>query len=363
MKSYTPLPCPGTQSINIPLKFHCVFIILNFTTANTVIGKKSYLRLNIWWDVIYVQREQQGTKNGALRDTRQNRSPVRFYSIYNNSLLSEAKKRIYPFQCLATNFIAKQFAFKEFMRRCIKCHFKIQYECVNLSSVVQDFSLIIYYRSQLSFTTMSFPECMLPIWQEFIFIKMSHDIVRVTCKVHKSRKPGDNCTQVTCHSSWKGGQIFARDHSFGILPVTIDCWKRWANVGPNYVASSFRTLGWSASGPKALERFKPLRSLITPSLETAISFMKGADLSRSGTLVCSFILNISVNWLLNFSAFSRSDWETSFPFFLLRVEYLGVFFSDYWFTNKSLWVCLNITNQVIHIQIVLFSYISLDFFS
>ena len=109
---------------------------------------------------------------GALGDTWQNRSPVRFYSIYNNSLLSEAKKRIYPFQCLATDSIAKQFAFKEFMRGCIK----IQYECVNLSSIVQDFSPIIYYRSQLSFTTMAFPECMLPIWQEFMFIKMSHDI-------------------------------------------------------------------------------------------------------------------------------------------------------------------------------------------
>ena len=134
-------------------------------------------------------------------------SPIRFYSIYN-SLLSEAKKRIYPFQCFATNSIAKQFSFKKFMRGCIKCLFKIQYECVNLSSIVQDFSPIIYYRSQLGFTTMSFPERMLPIWQEFIFIKMSHDIwtVRVTCKVHKSRKPGDNCTQVTCHSSWKEGR-------------------------------------------------------------------------------------------------------------------------------------------------------------
>ena len=175
LKSHIPLPCPRTQSINIPLKFHCVFI-LNFTIANTVNSKKSYFRLNIWWDVIYVQREQQGTKNGALGDTRQNRSPVRFYCIYNNSLLSETKKRIYPFQCLATDSIAKQFAFKEFMRGCIKCLFKIQYECVNLSSVVQDSSPIIYYRSQLSFTTMSFSECMLPVWQEFIFIKMSHDI-------------------------------------------------------------------------------------------------------------------------------------------------------------------------------------------
>ena len=48
LKSHTPLPCPGTQSINIPLKFHCVFFILNFTIANTVISKKSYFRLNIW---------------------------------------------------------------------------------------------------------------------------------------------------------------------------------------------------------------------------------------------------------------------------------------------------------------------------
>ena len=80
LKSHTPFPCPGTQSINIPLKFYCVFFILNFTIANTVIRKKSYFRLNIW--CLYVQREQQGTNNGALRDTRQNRSPVRLYSIY-----------------------------------------------------------------------------------------------------------------------------------------------------------------------------------------------------------------------------------------------------------------------------------------
>ena len=59
LKSHTPLLCPGTHSINIPLKFHCVYFILNITIANTVIRKKSYFRLNIWWDVIYVQTEQQ----------------------------------------------------------------------------------------------------------------------------------------------------------------------------------------------------------------------------------------------------------------------------------------------------------------
>ena len=117
----------------------------------------------------------KGTNNGALEDTRQNQSPVKFYSIYNNSL-SEAKKRIYLLQCLATNSTDKQYVFKEFMRECIKCLFKTQYECVNLSSIVQDFSPFIYYRSQLSFTTIYFPECILPILQEFIFIEMSHDI-------------------------------------------------------------------------------------------------------------------------------------------------------------------------------------------
>ena len=48
--------------------------------------------------------------------------------------------------------IAKQFAFKG----CNKCLFKIQYECVNLSSIVQHFSPIIYYRSQLSLNVFLF---------------------------------------------------------------------------------------------------------------------------------------------------------------------------------------------------------------
>ena len=75
---------------------------------------------------------------------------------YNNSLFSKAKKRIYPFQCLATNFIAKQFAFKWFMRRCIKCLFKIQYECVNVSTcpllskiLAQSFITVVSWISQL----------------------------------------------------------------------------------------------------------------------------------------------------------------------------------------------------------------------
>ena len=76
-----------------------------------------------------------------------------------------------------------------------------------------------------------------------------------------------------------------------------------------------------------------LRSLDTPSLETTISSMKGADLSRSGTWVCSFLLNTSVNWPLNSSAFSRSDWATQFHSSFSGVDYLGRLFSDYWCTD------------------------------
>ena len=83
--------------------------------------------------------------------------------------------------------------------------------------------------------------------------------------------------------------------------------------------------------------FKPLRSLITPSLETAISFMKGADLSRSGTWVCSFLLNTSVNWPLNSSAFSRSDWATPFPFFLFRggIPWVSFFWLGFALTSPA----------------------------
>ena len=40
LKSHTPFPCPGTQSINIPLKFYCVFFILNFTITTQSSAKR-----------------------------------------------------------------------------------------------------------------------------------------------------------------------------------------------------------------------------------------------------------------------------------------------------------------------------------
>ena len=38
------------------------------------------------------------------------------------------------------------------------------------------------------------------------------------------------------------GHMFASDHCLGISPVSIDCWNRLTNIGPNSDASSLKTL-------------------------------------------------------------------------------------------------------------------------
>ena len=132
--------------------------------ANTIISKVSSFRINVCWDIINVQRQQQGTKDSALWDTRQNQSPIWFCSVYNNFLLSVAQKRIYPFQCLPTYATAKRFALKELMW-CVSNAFsksKMNVStCPPLSKILtQSFITII----NLSFTTVPFSKCMLSIW-------------------------------------------------------------------------------------------------------------------------------------------------------------------------------------------------------
>ena len=94
LKSHTPFPCPASQLIYIFLKFQCVLCILNFSVANTVIRKETYFRIKVCWDIINVHRKQQGTKDSALWDTRQNLGQIRFCSVYNNSLISVAQKNL-----------------------------------------------------------------------------------------------------------------------------------------------------------------------------------------------------------------------------------------------------------------------------
>ena len=153
--------------------------------------------------------------------------------------------------------------------------------------------------------------------------------------------------------------MFARDHSLGISPLSIDCWKRWANTGPNSVTNSFRTLGWSSSGPKAFEGFKLFSYFVTPFLVTAMSSMNVTDPSRRGTWLCSVLVNTSVNWTLNSHAFSKSDWarHLSCLFFKGGVP----FFLTIYVMIKIPGISLHISNQVIHIQVMLLPNISFDF--
>ena len=197
----------------------------------------------------------------TTRYPRQNRSPVRFYSIYNNSLFSEAKKRIYPFQYLATNSIAKQFAFKEFMRGVSNAFSKSNMNvstCPLLSKILaQSFITVVNWVSQLcpflNACCLSDRSLYSSRWA------MIFEHTMCSSNLHYSRKPGENCTQVTCHSSWKGGRYLQETSPLGFH----QCLLIATQDETNSVASSFRTLGWSSSGPKALEGFKPLRNLIT----------------------------------------------------------------------------------------------------
>ena len=53
LKSHTPLPCQGTQSINIPLKFHCIsFIYISIYLSAHSFGFTNEHLL----DTLYVQR-------------------------------------------------------------------------------------------------------------------------------------------------------------------------------------------------------------------------------------------------------------------------------------------------------------------
>ena len=97
------------------------------------------------------KKKQQGAKDSALWDTRQNRGPIRVCTVYNNSLLSI--ERIYPFQCLPTYATAKQIALKELIRRVSNAFSKSKMNvstCPLLSKILaQSFITVVIWVSQL----------------------------------------------------------------------------------------------------------------------------------------------------------------------------------------------------------------------
>ena len=179
--------------------------------------------------------------------------------------------------------------------------------------------------------------------------------VQVICKVRRSSKPDDSCKPGTYLPLCTGDKFlqrpFLRDFTFAI-----DCWKRLANIGPNYVANSFKTLGWSSSGPKAFEGFRPFSNFVTPSLVTTMSSMNGADLSGIVAWLCSLLVKTSVNWPLNSLAFLQSDWARPPPCLFFKGEYLGYLFTDCLCNDKNPW-----DYKVIHIHIMLLPNIGFDF--
>ena len=136
----------------------------------------------------------------------------------------------------------------------------------------------------------------------------------------------------------ESGQMFARSHSLGISTVSRDYWNKCANTGPSSFVSSFGILGWSSSGSQDFDGFKPLSNLITPSEDTTILSMKGADLLDNGTSLYSVLLNASLTWPISSSALSESNSATPFPPLFLRggIPWLSFFFA-FLCICRSLW--------------------------
>ena len=141
-----------------------------------------------------------------------------------------------------------------------------------------------------------------------------------------------------------------------------DCWKRWAKTGPNSFASSFRTLGCSSSGLKASEWFKPLRILVTPPFETTMSSMKGATEKWDLTMII-FVEHIRKMTIKYLSLFNFWSCDTSSSSSFKGRNTLIVFFLTIDVRIEVSRICLNVADQVIYIQIVLFPNITLNFSS
>ena len=133
------------------------------------------LWVNVCCDIVNIQSEQQWSKNGALRDTWQNGCLIWFYSIYY-SLLPETQKKNLSISASFHQYHNHIACIKVVHDGCIKSFLESQDKCVNLSAIIQDFSPIVYNSDQLSFTTVPLSECMLSIWQTFMFVQMCHDI-------------------------------------------------------------------------------------------------------------------------------------------------------------------------------------------
>ena len=173
------------------------------------------------------------------------------------------------------------------MRRCIEGFIKVQDECVNLSASILNFSAVVYYCCHwVSQLCISLNICCLSdrcLCCSRWAIKLVQTVCSVSLQRSYERKKGRYLL-----ARHIGGHIFAKDYSLWISLVSRYCWKKCANAKSNSLPSPFNTLGCNSSCSKALEGFRPFRSLVTPSFGAAIFFIRGADLSSKGVCLCSF---------------------------------------------------------------------------
>ena len=116
-------------------------------------------------------------------------------------------------------------------------------------------------------------------------------------------------------------------------------------------------LGQSSSDSKAFEGFKSLSNVITPSEDTTILSMKGADFLVNGTSLYSVLLNVPLIDQLVLMPFQNLTLQLHPPssppppphtFLRIRIACLS-FFTIY-ITVEVSGICFYITYQVIHIK-------------
>ena len=232
LKSHTLFPCPASQLIYIFLKFQCVLCILHISVANTVIRKESYFRINVSWDIINVQRRQQGTKDSALWD------PIRVCFVNNNSLLSVAQKRIYPFQCLPPmpqpNTLPLRSSCGGVSNAFSKSKMNVS-TCPPLSKILaQSFITVVNWVSQLCL----FLNACCYLRKDYIHPdepgSSSTLCVRVTCKVHKSVRWDDVYMRESSHPFYRGDIYLQETILWGFHP------RRLEEMGKNWTQFSFQ---------------------------------------------------------------------------------------------------------------------------
>lgn len=77
IKRHLPMLSPRRQLINITLKYAAVFHGFYLPIQDTIVSKKTYIRLKLSGDVIDIDQEKERPKYSSLWNTREDWCPIR----------------------------------------------------------------------------------------------------------------------------------------------------------------------------------------------------------------------------------------------------------------------------------------------